>query len=214
GRGAPPKRRHCRRARLDRRGSPRRGARARVDPRDAEPLARAVRARGSRSGAVRRADGCVRDRRPRHGARARRERTLRAAGGWRLGIRRGARVPPSGSRAAGRALGGRDGCRGAILDRRARGIAHPRSGRMAIVWHLLTGEYPANPSNREPFEPCGGVGDYTASLADALAAEGDAVHVWVPRASGSARRGVTVHALPPPFARPPTPPPPRASPAP
>jgi Glycosyl transferases group 1 len=40
---------------------------------------------------------------------------------------------------------------------------------MAIVWHLLTGEYPPD---------CGGVGDYTASLADALSAAGDEVHVW------------------------------------
>jgi len=69
---------------------------------------------------------------------------------------------------------------------------------MAIVWHLLTGEYP---STLEHAEPCGGVGDYTASLADALAAEGDAVHVWAPRASGSGRRGVTVHTLPDAFGR-------------
>jgi len=61
---------------------------------------------------------------------------------------------------------------------------------MSNVWHLLTGEYPPD---------CGGVGDYTASLAGALAAAGDTVHVWA-RLRASAQGGhvgaVTVHALP------------------
>ena len=55
-------------------------------------------------------------------------------------------------------------------------------------WHLLTGEYP--PAS-------GGVGDYTAGLARALAAAGDEVHVWIgdpsPRISEA---DFAVHALP------------------
>ena len=39
------------------------------------------------------------------------------------------------------------------------------------TWHLLTPEYPP---------ACGGVGDYTALVADALTAAGDTVHVWHP----------------------------------
>jgi glycosyltransferase involved in cell wall biosynthesis len=42
---------------------------------------------------------------------------------------------------------------------------------MPTRWHILTGEYP--PAS-------GGVGDYTAQLAEALAGAGDAVTVWVP----------------------------------
>jgi glycosyltransferase involved in cell wall biosynthesis len=41
-----------------------------------------------------------------------------------------------------------------------------------MTWHLVTGEYPP---------ACGGVGDYTAYLARALADAGDTVHVWTPR---------------------------------
>jgi hypothetical protein len=80
---------------------------------------------------------------------------------------------------------------------------------MAIVWHVLTGEYPRNHADPARFEPCGGVGDYTASLADALAAEGDIVHVWAPRlrapaaGAGFAEAGtaVTLHELPDAFGR-------------
>jgi glycosyltransferase involved in cell wall biosynthesis len=39
------------------------------------------------------------------------------------------------------------------------------------TWHILTGEYPP---------ACGGVGDYTAALAQALSARGEEVHVWAP----------------------------------
>lgn len=61
-----------------------------------------------------------------------------------------------------------------------------------IIWHVLTPEFPPD---------CGGVGDYTALLADGLAAAGDRVHVWHP--SGPERpveieagERVTVHRLP------------------
>jgi glycosyltransferase involved in cell wall biosynthesis len=57
-----------------------------------------------------------------------------------------------------------------------------------VRWHLVAGEYPPS---------CGGVGDYTAQLASALAAHGDEIHVWAPGAepqgSGDA---FAVHALP------------------
>ena len=54
-------------------------------------------------------------------------------------------------------------------------------------WHLITGEYPPAP---------GGVSDHTRLMAAALAAAGDEVHVWCPRAAGDppADAGVTVHA--------------------
>jgi hypothetical protein len=59
---------------------------------------------------------------------------------------------------------------------------------MSHTWHLLSGEYPPD---------CGGVGDYTASLAASLTAAGDEVHVWTPdAASRGTAAGVTVHGLP------------------
>jgi glycosyltransferase involved in cell wall biosynthesis len=52
-------------------------------------------------------------------------------------------------------------------------------------WHILTGEYPSRP---------GGVSDYSALLASALAAAGAEVHVWTtPAGSTPAAAGVTVH---------------------
>lgn len=57
----------------------------------------------------------------------------------------------------------------------------------APVWHLLTGEYPPEG---------GGIADYTALLARALADAGRDVHVWTPaRVEPSSDRGVTVHAM-------------------
>lgn len=64
---------------------------------------------------------------------------------------------------------------------------------MSVTFHLVTGEYPPE---------AGGVGDYTAILAEELAARGCSVHVWVPGAGGQADRepeggaAVSVHALP------------------
>lgn len=55
-------------------------------------------------------------------------------------------------------------------------------------WHLLSGEYPPGG---------GGVGEYTALLARALAAEGREVHVWAPAAADVEEApGVRLHALP------------------
>jgi glycosyltransferase involved in cell wall biosynthesis len=56
-------------------------------------------------------------------------------------------------------------------------------------WHLLTGEYPPD---------LGGVGDYTAQLAGALALQGDEVHVWHPEGAGVPPEvpGVESHPLP------------------
>src|SRR5687767_12590778 len=56
-----------------------------------------------------------------------------------------------------------------------------------MSWHLLTGEYPPGG---------GGVGAYTALLAEALAAEGEEVHVRAPVADGApAPAGVRLHAV-------------------
>lgn len=57
----------------------------------------------------------------------------------------------------------------------------------APVWHLLTGEYPPEG---------GGIADYTALLARALADAGRDAHVWTPaRVEPSTDSGVTVHAM-------------------
>jgi glycosyltransferase involved in cell wall biosynthesis len=65
-----------------------------------------------------------------------------------------------------------------------------------VTWHLVTGEYPPH---------CGGVGDYTACVARALARAGDTVHIWVPAiavsASDGSTDGVIVHELPDRFGR-------------
>lgn len=64
-----------------------------------------------------------------------------------------------------------------------------------MLWHVVTGEYPPE---------CGGVGDYTATVAQGLVTAGDTVHVWTFRAAGApepARHdGVIVHELPDQFA--------------
>ena len=60
-----------------------------------------------------------------------------------------------------------------------------------MIWHLVTGAYPP---------ACGGVGDYTADLARALALAGDTVHVWT-IASDESTDGVIVHGLPDRFGR-------------
>lgn len=59
---------------------------------------------------------------------------------------------------------------------------------MLLEWHLITSEFPPQ---------SGGVSDYTKLVADALAAEGDAIHIWCPAAGGQVHgdtsNGVTVH---------------------
>src|SRR5690242_11778337 len=59
------------------------------------------------------------------------------------------------------------------------------------VWAILTGEYPPD---------VGGVADYTRTIAEALVAAGDEVHVWTPSSSPAPepelRGGVWVHPLP------------------
>jgi glycosyltransferase involved in cell wall biosynthesis len=57
------------------------------------------------------------------------------------------------------------------------------------AWHLVTGEYAPAP---------GGVADYSHSLARALAAAGDEVHVWAPAVQGSLAQdaGIRLHPLP------------------
>jgi glycosyltransferase involved in cell wall biosynthesis len=56
------------------------------------------------------------------------------------------------------------------------------------AWHLITGEYPPQ---------AGGVSDYTALLAEALAGNGTEVHVWCPKVVGTTPSldGVTVHRI-------------------
>lgn len=55
-----------------------------------------------------------------------------------------------------------------------------------MIRHIITGEYPPSP---------GGVAGYTAVVAEALAAAGEAVHVWCPGADGTVvtAAGVSVH---------------------
>jgi len=53
--------------------------------------------------------------------------------------------------------------------------------------HILTGEYPPQ---------CGGVGDYTRLVADALTTGGLAVHVWCPAVTDAVMDGVMLHRLP------------------
>jgi glycosyltransferase involved in cell wall biosynthesis len=56
---------------------------------------------------------------------------------------------------------------------------------MSRVWHLITGEYPPN---------CGGVGDYTAHIAQAMTDAGREVHIWTMGESGTAiESGIHVH---------------------
>lgn len=52
------------------------------------------------------------------------------------------------------------------------------------AWHLITGEYPPD---------LGGVADYTAAVAAALADAGSRVHVWTAGTSGSETGAVSVH---------------------
>jgi glycosyltransferase involved in cell wall biosynthesis len=56
------------------------------------------------------------------------------------------------------------------------------------TWHIITGEYPPAP---------GGVSDYSFAVASGLAAAGDTVHVWCPRAVGDRVDvpGVSVHSI-------------------
>jgi glycosyltransferase involved in cell wall biosynthesis len=53
--------------------------------------------------------------------------------------------------------------------------------------HILTGEYPPQ---------CGGVGDYTRLVAEALMTRGFAVHVWCPTVATADEGGVSLHRLP------------------
>jgi glycosyltransferase involved in cell wall biosynthesis len=57
------------------------------------------------------------------------------------------------------------------------------------AWHILSGEYPPAP---------GGVADYARSVARALAAAGDEVHVWAPAQPGPLAEdpGVSLHPIP------------------
>ena len=74
-----------------------------------------------------------------------------------------------------------------LLETLLRSAARKGASMMAApLWHLLTGEYPPQP---------GGVSDYTAQLASALADTGAEVHVWTTLAPGPTpdAPGVTVH---------------------
>jgi glycosyltransferase involved in cell wall biosynthesis len=55
-----------------------------------------------------------------------------------------------------------------------------------MMWHLITPEYPPQP---------GGVSDYTRMVANGLAAAGDEVHIWCPRAERelTSSDGIVVH---------------------
>jgi glycosyltransferase involved in cell wall biosynthesis len=54
-----------------------------------------------------------------------------------------------------------------------------------VTWHVVTGEFPPG---------IGGVSDYAYVVSGALAAAGQAVHVWCPESGGpAAPAGVTVH---------------------
>lgn len=61
-----------------------------------------------------------------------------------------------------------------------------------MIWHVLAGEYPPD---------CGGVGDYSALVAQALAAAGDTVHVWTPARVAEGPSAVRLHPLPDRFAK-------------
>jgi glycosyltransferase involved in cell wall biosynthesis len=52
------------------------------------------------------------------------------------------------------------------------------------TWHIVTGEYPPD---------VGGVADYTETVAHALHASGDRVHVWTAGTAGTTPGDVTVH---------------------
>lgn len=56
-----------------------------------------------------------------------------------------------------------------------------------MTWHLVTGEFPPGG---------GGIADYAALLAQALAAAGDEVHVWCPGIEGGFTDGYERHPLP------------------
>src|SRR5262245_16602075 len=53
----------------------------------------------------------------------------------------------------------------------------------SVQWHIITGEYPPQP---------GGVSDYTRLVAQTLAASGDEVHVWSPRAGAVTEKDANV----------------------
>jgi glycosyltransferase involved in cell wall biosynthesis len=59
----------------------------------------------------------------------------------------------------------------------------PRSDG-ATTWHIVTGEFPPD---------VGGVADYTANVAPALAGAGDQVHVWTSGTSGTTDGPIPVH---------------------